>query len=195
VINYLNGKAIIFFMKLFAFALFFLLILPAFSESVEDVWDSIVGTKTGELTSISCDDCENLGSVSRGKGVYDLSYETEIINITQGMQINCLDIIVIEKGVEITIDSGKGEFIIVTGPQVVELFGVQQNAYLGTDLGDYASLACISKHGKSLSEGFFSESLNKLGSFLSGLWTKIKELVRGESFGVRQPTATAGVRG
>jgi hypothetical protein len=55
-------------------------------------------------------------------------------------------------------------------------------------------LACISKHGNSLTDGF-AESLSKLGNFLSGLWTKIKELVRGESFEVQQPTATAGVRG
>lgn len=179
-------------MKIIYLSLLLFLILPAFSENVNDIWDRIVDKKAGEIILASCPECENgMGSVSRGKGIYDLGYENEIIKISKGMQINCLDIISVESGAKIIIKSNNGKEIEVVGPKLAELFSVQQNAYIGNDLGEYSDFACISKHGNDLNEGI----IQKLGNFFSGLLQKIKEMLAGESFQAKQDSAGAGVRG
>ncbi|MCJ8344433.1 FecR domain-containing protein, partial [bacterium] len=40
-----------------------------------------------------------------------------------------------------------------------------------------------------------SERTSKISLFFGGLWVKAKKLLKGESFEIKTPTATAGVRG
>jgi len=48
------------------------------------------------------------------------------------------------------------------------------------------------------SEGLMGEVgsvMETVSNTINDLWTTLKELLRGESFEVKEPTATAGVRG